>query len=223
MPESPEHIEVEALAHALLALDKFEVRRILAQAADVFQPIQIIEKLAAPAMKKIGEQWSLGKVSLSQVYMSGRICEEFISPIVFSEGAPIRNQPAIAIAVLEDYHSLGKKIVAAFLRANGFKIIDYGHMTVDELVRQTLKDNISVLLLSTLMLPSALKVKTVRQRLNAEAASATSNCKVKVVVGGAPFLFDTELWKEVQADAMGRNASEAIDVINGIMGRYDIS
>ena len=122
----------------------------------------------------------------------------------------------MAIAVLEDYHTLGKKIVSAFLRANGFKIIDYGHgMTVDNLVQRTKEDKIEILMISTLMLPSALKVKDVRQRLHDEG------CDVKIVVCGAPFLFDSELWKEVQADAMGENASRAVEIMNTMMGRIN--
>jgi methanogenic corrinoid protein MtbC1 len=36
------------------------------------------------------------------------------------------------------------------------------------------------------------------------------------VVGGAPFLLDDELWKEVGADAMGRSASEAIEIVEAM-------
>jgi methanogenic corrinoid protein MtbC1 len=39
-----------------------------------------------------------------------------------------------------------------------------------------------------------------------------------VVVGGAPFLFDPLLWREVGADAMGRSASEAPGIIEKITG-----
>jgi methanogenic corrinoid protein MtbC1 len=42
--------------------------------------------------------------------------------------------------------------------------------------------------------------------------------EVKVVVGGAPFRLDDQLWKEVGADAMGREASEALDIIAKMMG-----
>lgn len=214
MPEFPELIE--ALVHALLLLDKLGVRSALAEAGNNFSPLQIIDKLVAPAMEEIGGGWSKGQVSLAQVYMSGRICEEVVSPLILSEGLPIKRQPVIAIAVLEDYHSLGKKIVGAFLRSNGFNLIDYGRMTVEDLARRTIKDKIAILLISTLMLPSALKVKAVRQRLNAET---TSDSKIKIVVGGAPFLFDAELWKEVRADAMGKSAAEAAHIINAMIER----
>jgi len=37
------------------------------------------------------------------------------------------------------------------------------------------------------------------------------------VVGGAPFNFDTELWHEVGAHAMGRSAADAAHVVQGWM------
>ena len=40
----------------------------------------------------------------------------------------------------------------------------------------------------------------------------------KVVVGGAPFLFDDQLWQEVGADAMGKSAADAVAIVTRLMG-----
>jgi methanogenic corrinoid protein MtbC1 len=40
---------------------------------------------------------------------------------------------------------------------------------------------------------------------------------IKVAVGGAPFLFDGQLWREVGADAMGRSAGDAVSIAGGWM------
>jgi methanogenic corrinoid protein MtbC1 len=37
-------------------------------------------------------------------------------------------------------------------------------------------------------------------------------------VGGAPFLFDDQLWQEVGADAMGSSAVEAVAIVERLMG-----
>ena len=37
---------------------------------------------------------------------------------------------------------------------------------------------------------------------------------MRVVVGGAPFLFGENLWRGVGADAMGRNAAEAVTLVS---------
>ena len=114
--------------------------------------------------------------------------------------------------VLSDYHMLGKRIVYSVMRASGFELFDYGRMDVDELVARALADKIRVLLISVLILPSALKVRDVCDRLKAAGSG------IRVLVGGAPFLFDDRMWQEVGANAMGRSAAEAIAVVERWMG-----
>ncbi len=106
---------------------------------------------------------------------------------------------------------LGKRIVYSVLRSSGFDLLDYGKSTVDELLARVKDDSIEILLISVLMLSSALHIKDLREKLDHRGGS------VKVVVGGAPFGFDEHLWKDVGADAMGRNASEAVEIVTRLV------
>ena len=197
---------------ALLAVDRLGARNILLE-SQTQGPMQSVEGLIIPALERIGADWEQGRVALSQVYMSGRICEELIDDIL-PPGSPTRkSQPRMAIAVLEDYHLLGKRIVYSALRASGFEMLDYGRVGVDELVQRVQNDGVKILLLSTLMLPSALRVRDLRAKLD-----MNGNGHVKIVVGGAPFRFDEQLWREVGADAMGKSASEAARIITTLTG-----
>ena len=101
--------------------------------------------------------------------------------------------------MLADHHVLGMRIVRATLSAAGYEATDYGHgIGARELAERALADGIEVLLVSTLMLPSALQVSELSTLLRGQ------DSRIKLVVGGAPFLFDKRLWREVGADAMGR-------------------
>jgi methanogenic corrinoid protein MtbC1 len=137
--------------------------------------------------------------------MSGRICEELVDQLLPPASPNRKHQPKTAIAVLEDYHLLGKRIVYSTLRASGFELLDYGQQEVNGLAAQVQRDQIEILLISTLMLPSALRVKKVREKLAAYP--------VKIVVGGAPFRFDQQLWKEVGADATSPTASGIVPLL----------
>jgi len=140
--------------------------------------------------------------------MSGKICEEIVDKIIPVEDILISNTLKIAIATLEDHHALGKRIVKSMVISSGFNLIDYGHgIDVKSLAEKAMQNKIDILLISTLMYPSALKVKDLRE------AFEESNYKVKILVGGAPFSFDKSLWKYVKADAMGESASDAIHFI----------
>jgi methanogenic corrinoid protein MtbC1 len=84
-------------------------------------------------------------------------------------------------------------------------------MQTAELVERVVADEVKVLLISVLMLPSALHVKDVVEELRAQ------NNAAKVVVGGAPFHFDPQLWQEVGADAFGETATDAVRIVHQMM------
>ena len=192
---------------ALVALDRPRIESLFRQAVSRTSPMQAVEELMVPALILLGEEWNAGKVALSQIYMSSRICEDIVKRILPAADAKRKAPSQLAIAVLSDYHTLGKRIVLSVMRASGFEILDYGRMEVDELVERVLADDVKILLISVLMLPSALKVKAVRAALDARGS------RVRIAVGGAPFLFDPELWREVGADAMGHSAADAMTIV----------
>ncbi len=193
---------------ALLSLDQITTKEILRQGMENSSPLQFVEQVVVPALEQIGDGWESGDVALSQIYMSGRICEKLVDTILPPKDPQRKYQPKMAITVLEDYHLLGKRIVYSILRASGYEVLDYRQTDVNGLIQQVKKDDVKILLISTLMLPSALRVKNVRKSIPNS---------IKIIVGGAPFLFDDDLWKEVGADAMAKSASESIAVINNIM------
>ncbi len=144
--------------------------------------------------------------------MAGRICEDILGR--WSSSAPPRDCPLrIAIAVLHDYHMLGKRMVLSVLHAAGYPVLDYGGGVAPEVAaRRALDDGVEVLLVSTLMLPSALRVRELMDLL------APHSQRPRVAVGGAPFRLDAALWTRVGADAMGRTASDAIAIVRHLTG-----
>ncbi|MCI5166305.1 MAG: cobalamin-binding protein [Candidatus Electrothrix sp. GM3_4] len=203
--------EVQGFVGKLLRVDRLGAEKIFNVAREQGSVPKTVDQLILPALEIIGQGWEEGKVALAQVYMSSRICEELMAHVPPPFDPKYSGHPRMAIAVLEDYHLLGKIIVSACLRAGGYKFYDYGRVTAQELTDKIQDDSIELLLVSALMLRSALQIKEVK-RLLVEAGSS-----VRIVVGGAPFRFDPLLWKEVGADAMGANAAEAIAAISSYM------
>jgi methanogenic corrinoid protein MtbC1 len=196
------------LFDALLSINRFAATRLLTVETASWTPMERIEKLIVPVLKRIGEEWEQGRIALSQVYMSGRICEDVVETILPPDAPGQKDHPTIAVVTLLDHHGLGKRIVSSVLHSAGFKLVDLGQgIPVDEIVDKVKREGVRILLVSTLMLQSALQVKDLKDRLNREGLS------IRIIVGGAPFLFDPGLWKEVGADAMAGTASEAISLI----------
>lgn len=192
---------------ALTSLDDAGIEAAFQKAVGKAGAIKAVEELMVPALASLGDEWISGKVALSQIYMGSRICEKLVERALPPFSGNRNSHPRMAIAVLSDFHTLGKRIVLAILRASGFAVLDYGRVDTNELVERVIGDDVGILLISVLMLPSALKVKAVRSAL------ATRGNIVKIAVGGAPFRFDPKLWNEVGADAMGATASDAVAIV----------
>lgn len=200
----------EKLERAFLMLDKTGATKIIDDSLHLGTPIDIAGELISRTLQKIGDSWEEGKLALSQVYMSGIISEELMDKVLPPKSPSRISQPKMAIATFEDFHLLGKRIIYSTLRASGFELIDLGGgLSVEKLLEIIEIEKIKILLLSVLMLPSALRIKDLKKRL--------AGSDVKLIVGGAPFRFDPHLWKEVGADGFGMDSTEAITIVNKLI------
>lgn len=208
--ENIEELSLE-FENALLHIDRMKAAEVFEKCYASNQGFEQLEQIAIQSLERIGTGWENGTISLSQVYMSGVICEELVDKYLPKFQITRTDIPKMAIAVLLDYHALGKRIVYSILRAGGFEIIDFGQgLSVEEIVSKTTENKIEILLISTLMLPSALKVKKVREQLAAQGVAP------RIIVGGAPFRLDKNLWQAVGADADGKSASNIIKTIEAL-------
>lgn len=206
------HSAIDPFLDALLSMDRIAARRVLGDPGQGMAAVETVEHVIVPSLERVGELWERGEVSLAQIYMSGRICEELVD-VFLPPSDPLRvDQPSMAIAVLDDYHLLGKRMVYAVVRASGYELKDYGTLDAKTLASRVIEDQIEVLLISVLMLHSALRIKETRAAL--EAAGR----RPLIIVGGAPFRFDRELWREVGADAMACAAADAVATVRGLLG-----
>lgn len=203
----PADSSVAALQQALLGMERARAGALLQTYLAQFGPARLADDLLIPAMTGIGQGWDEGRVSLSQVYMSGRLCETLMETLITPAGPP-RTHPRLAIATLEDYHLLGKRLVLSALRAGGYQVQDFGRQDVAGLAERAAAEQIQILLVSVLMLPSALHIRALRGRLRALGSPA------RLIVGGAPFRLDPGLGAEVEADAVGATAAEALRLVH---------
>ncbi len=194
---------------ALLSVNKFYLK--LAYETSEMDASRFSEEVIVPVLDKIGERWQSGELSLAQVYMGGRLCEALLDEISINKPEEAKDY-GIAVAVLEDFHVLGKRIVCSVLHTAGYGFKDYGPIALETLVEKVQNDKIRILLVSTLMLNSALRVKQLKETL------VSRGMDVKLVVGGAPFRFDPELWREVTADATSPTASGVLKTLRSLTG-----
>ena len=199
--------DVAAFQKALLDVDKPAAKKLFEEGLEKHSPLGFMDHVMVPAIEEIGSHWDEGEIVLSQMFMATRISEQLVNTL--PPPAPIREgQPKLAICLYWDYHALGKTVVQSMLRVNGFDVIDYKRQDDEGLIKRANEDNLKVLCISVLMMPSALRLKNVLPKLNPD---------IKVLVGGAPFRFDPEMYKNIGAHAMGKSATEAVEQVTKLM------
>jgi methanogenic corrinoid protein MtbC1 len=209
---------IDEFEDALLNLNRIQAEQILFEYVSLKNNFSSLEQIIVKTLERIGEGWENGSIALSQVYMCGIICEEIIDKYMPRFDIKRKNVPVIGIGVLVDHHSLGKRIVYSVLRAAGYDLIDLGSgLSVEDIIKETIDQKIEILLISTLMLPSALKIKDLRNGLD------RAGCVVKIIAGGAPFRFDEGLRSRVGADATGNTATKAVEIIDKIVEGKELS
>lgn len=183
-------------------------------------PSFLLTHVVERTVEKIGKEQIDYEVPLSEIYLNGKIIEQSLNLLLplISQGDKLQHAPKVVIGnAFGDYHALGRKIVATFLRMGGFDVIDLGLSVSNQLFVDTVKkEKAKVICVSALIIHTAKEIIELRELLNKNGLS-----HVKILVGGAPFNFEPRLVQEVKADVMAKNGVEAIKVVKELLGLLD--
>ncbi len=178
-------------------------------------PESILLEVISAAMDEIGRLQAHQEITLSEIYMIAKIADLAIERVLHL--MPRQATPAGIVVigtVAGDYHGLGRKIVASFLRAAGFEVHDLGlSVSSVKFVRSAADLGASIICASALLLHTAVNVQDIRTTLR----ECGLENEIKLVVGGAAFNFDKELYRTLGADATAVNASDAVTVIRQLL------
>jgi methanogenic corrinoid protein MtbC1 len=162
-----------------------------------------------PALQRVGAMWSQGSISLAQGYVAGKVAELVLNKAIESgESAALAQEQGVAVLgnIEDDFHALGRKMVASFLRLDGWKVEDLGNDVMPAaFVDAALRLNARVIGASAMMLSTALNVRALRAELDSRGLSGS----VQLAVGGAVFRMRPGLVDEVGGDGSAPSALEA--------------
>jgi len=176
---------------------------------------EAIEEGLARGVRVVGDGFGKGELFLPDLMMSAVTMKMGMDILekAISGKETVRTLGKIVIGTVEgDIHDLGKNLVAALLRANGFTVYDLGvDVPAEKFVEKVKEVNADVLAISALLTTTMPRMIQVIQTLEKEGLRN----KVKVLVGGAPV---TEEWaRRIGADAYGGDASEAVTKSKGLL------
>jgi corrinoid protein of di/trimethylamine methyltransferase len=179
-------------------------------------PLAAIQQGFKPGMDVVGEGFARGELFIPDLMMSSKAMQDGIAvlePELLKRKQELETLGKVVIGTVQgDIHEIGKTLVATMLSANGFQVHDLGvdvspQQFVDA-VRQVSADVVGLsALLTTTMLNQEAVILTLKE--------AGLRDQVKVIVGGVPT--SPEWAEEIGADAYAENATEAVEVVKGLV------
>lgn len=216
MSENISQLTLNAYIQALFDTDKPAALQIVQDALESgVAPEQVVFDVIIPGMERmIGGMISDNLVTLSQHFLAAQIAEEVVDRLLpmFTKVPVIRGHVVIGTSH-GDFHGLGKKIVIGCLRARMFEVTDLGiNVAPERFVDEAVAVGAEVIAISSMMVHTATGergAKRVRQLLQERNLEG----QLRIIVGGAPYRFHANMFREVGADAWADSAAEAPEVV----------
>lgn len=163
-----------------------------------------------PVLTDIGEMWIVEELSLAQGYVAGKIAEDILAKAIHSgeySAAEKSSKGTVVIGNTEDdYHALGRKMVATFLKMSGWQVHDLGNdVLAEDFVSKAIEVNACIIGVSAMMYSTADNIKKLRHEMDTRGLKD----KVLLAVGGAVFKLRPELVHEVGGDGTANSAVNA--------------
>jgi methanogenic corrinoid protein MtbC1 len=183
---------------------------------------EIVFKVVIPAVEEMMSNITKDPdANLAQHFMTAQIAAEVTEKMLLKFEHPPEIIGRVVIGTAHgDLHSLGKRIVMGCLKALMVDVTDLGvNVPAEKFVDEAIAHDAQVIAVSAMMVHTATGdggARRVRQILQERGLEK----RFRLVVGGAPYRFDSELYKTVGADGWasdGVNAGRVIiDLINEV-------
>ena len=189
-----------------------EVRRALDEGAD---PLSLVEALRE-GMTVVGEKYEAKEYYLPDLILSAEIFKESIKLIEpRMQGDSIATRGTVVIGTVQgDIHDIGKNIVAAMLRCNGYDVHDLGvDIAPETFVERASSTGAGLVAMSGLL---TLAFDAMRDTVDALAEAGLRD-RLKIIIGGGPV--NEKVLEYCGADAYGKDPAEAVRLARQYIGQ----
>lgn len=176
---------------------------------------EVVFKVVIPAVEDMMSNITKDPdANLAQHFMTAQIAAEVTERMLLKFEHPPEIIGRVVIGTAHgDLHSLGKRIVMGCLKALMVDVIDLGvNVTAERFVEAAIAENAQVIAVSAMMVHTATGeggARKVREILHERGLEQ----RIRLIVGGAPYRFDNELYKAAGADAWAADGVNAGRVI----------
>jgi corrinoid protein of di/trimethylamine methyltransferase len=206
----------EEAIDALVNHDRDKAEDVAKRAIDAgVSPQDIMSKGFVVGIRRVGEQFDEGEVYLPELMLAASAMEAAmaICNAALPEGESETRGVVVMGTVEGDVHDIGKAIVCAYLRANGYEVHDLGRdVPVENFVDKAEEVQADVIGASALLTATMRKQADILEELTDRGLRD----KYKFIVGGAPCT--QEYADSIGADAYAADASDGVKKIEALLG-----
>jgi 5-methyltetrahydrofolate--homocysteine methyltransferase len=172
----------DALTAKVLDGDKSDLPDLLEGLRCRHSPIDIINKVLVPAMRKVGDLFGRGELLLPFVLKSAEVVKEsvrYLEPFMERAGGASKLRVLLA-TVRGDMHDIGKNLVEIILSNNGYEVVNLGiNVPADTIIEKARAHEVDAIGLSGLLVKSALEMS------RSLAQFREAGLAVPILLGGA--------------------------------------
>lgn len=214
---SQHHVRMLQYLEAILEADRIRAEQIIREARkDGVNIPEIYEQILAPAQVRLGDMWHRGEITVADEHLGSATTQTVMSQLRlnFQRAAP-NGHTVVGTATAGDLHEIGLRMVTDLFELNGWNVVFLGaNMPTNDVVELLSRRNPQLLALSVST------AHTLRDAgdLITKIRSTPPIAGIKVLVGGPPLRWVSDLWKELGADAFADSAAQAVAIANRLVG-----
>jgi len=178
------------------------------------EPLELLDQGFVPGINEVGDLFSKGKLFIPMLIKSATAMEKATEIInaAIPQGEVVAQGKVVLGTVQGDVHDIGKTIVVALFKANGFDVLDLGRdVPNDKIIEEAEKFGADIIGTSTLLTTTMV----LQKELEEELKSAGLRDKYKTIIGGAPV---TQRWADrIGADAYAHDASDGVKKLKELL------
>jgi len=172
-------------------------------------PLTTVNESLTPAIRQVGDLFGLGELFLPEMVCSADAMEAAIGVLEphFAGGASRKKAKVLIGTVQGDIHDIGKNIVVALLKVNGYQVIDLGRdVPAHQFIDKAIDNDVQIIGLSGLLTTCLPVMRDVIQMMVEDGVRQ----RFKVLIGGGPT--SLEFANKIGADGYGKNAYNAVEL-----------
>lgn len=207
---------IQSYNEAVFETDKQAALEVVNQAlSDGLTPEQVVFDLIIPAVEAMMARIEKDPDSnLAQHFMTAQIAADVTEKMLEKFSRPPEVIGKVVIGTAHgDLHSLGKRIVIGCLKSLMVDVVDLGtNVSAENFVNAAQEEDAQIIAVSAMMVHTAIG-ENGSSRVRGILKERGLEDRIKLVVGGAPYRFDPELYLKAGADAWAPDGVTAAKVI----------